>query len=256
MWREDSYKWGITDPWTVLAVSDGAGSAKLSRIASRLACETSVAHLQQLLTGYVVAPGEKQPPDSDLQRLRSFLAEAGEKARRAIVAESQRRSVPIKEFSATLLLVAHSPWSGRDLVAALQAGDGAIGIVTPDSAKRLGIADHGEYSSETRFLTTPGIELEFHNRVIFSLPTGMSALALMTDGVSDDFYPEDKRIGEVFNADPIEGLTAKGGGPVSGILHSVAREPRGGESLCDWLRYEKRGSSDDRTLVLMHRSPS
>lgn len=255
-WREDSYAWTTADGWTIIAVSDGAGSSRLSRVASRVACETAVAQLKKLLVGYEVGPGDKQPPAGDLERLRSLLKDAGEKARHAVISESQRRKDPIKDFSATLLVVAHTAWQDRNLVAALQVGDGAIGMMTASGAKRLGISDHGEYSSETRFLTTPGIELEFHNRVIFGLPVGLAALALMTDGVSDDFYPEDQRIGEVFDSDPIADITAKAGGPVAGLLLSVAKEPRGGEALRDWLRYEKRGSSDDRTLVLMHRSPS
>lgn len=253
-WREDSYAWATVDGWTIIAVSDGAGSSRLSRVASRVACQTAVAQLNKLLAGYEVGSGDKQPPDGDLERLRSLLKDAGEKSRHAIIAESQRRKAPIKDFSATLLVVAHTAWQDRDLVAALQVGDGAIGMMTATGAKRLGISDHGEYSSETRFLTTPGIELEFHNRVIFGLPVGLSAIAVMTDGVSDDFYPEDQRIGEVFDANPIAEVTAKSGGPVSGILHGVANAPRGGDALCEWLRYEKRGSSDDRTLVLMHRS--
>ena len=253
-WREDSFKWGTTDGWTVLAVSDGAGSSRLSRVASRLACESAVTHLQQLLAGYTVAPADQQPTDGDLQRLRSLLADAGGKSRMAILLEAQRRAASVKDFSATLLVVAHTAWQDRDLVVALLVGDAAIGLATVAGAKRLGTSDHGQYSSETKFLTTPGVELEFHNRVLFSLPLGLTAIALMSDGVSDDFYPEEKRIGEVFHADPIDGLTAKGGGTLRGLLGGVAKETRGGEALRDWLRYEKRGSSDDRTLVLMHRS--
>jgi hypothetical protein len=253
-WREDSYAWSMVDGWTILAVSDGAGSSRLSRIASRIACDTAVAHLRQVLSGYTVAPNPQQPTDGDLHRLREFLAGAGAQARLAILTEAQRRDSSPKDFYATLLVVAQAPWQDRDLVVALQVGDGAIGAVTATGTKRIGVSDHGEYSSETRFLTTPGMELEFHNRVIFSLPAGLTALALMSDGVSDDFYPEETRIGEVFDANPIDGLTAKGGGPVPGLLHGVATDPRGGEALRDWLRYEKRGSSDDRTLVLLHRS--
>jgi hypothetical protein len=33
----------------------------------------------------------------------------------------------------------------------------------------------------------------------------------------------------------------------------ILKDPRDGQALLDWMRYEKRGSSDDRTLVLMYR---
>ncbi|HYH69667.1 MAG TPA: PP2C family serine/threonine-protein phosphatase [Urbifossiella sp.] len=252
-WREDSYKWATADGWTILAVSDGAGSARLSRVGSRLACDTAVSRLQKLLAGYAVAPAAGQPADADLQRVREFLRSAADQARLAVLHEARARSAPIKDFSATLLLAVVAPWADRHLVAVLQAGDGAVGVMATDGVKRLGVSDHGEYSSETRFLTTPGMELEYSNRVVFSLPAGLRAVALMSDGVSDDFYPEDKRLGELFTAGAIDGLAARDGGPLPG-LPAVAADPRGGAALCDWLRYEKRGSSDDRTLVLLHRS--
>ena len=39
-----------------------------------------------------------------------------------------------------------------------------------------------------------------------------------------------------------------------GVLRAVVGEPRDGQALADWLQYEKRGSSDDRTLALLFRS--
>jgi hypothetical protein len=68
----------------------------------------------------------------------------------------------------------------------------------------------------------------------------------------------------LFLGDPIIGLARAGhglgpdlespdGGSVRGVLHSVVGDPRQEHALVDWLRYEKRGSSDDRTLVLLYR---
>lgn len=253
-WRDDSYKFDRVDDWTIVAVSDGAGSAALSRIGAQIACEEAVKQLKLFLHGYRISPGADQPPDADLQRIRLFLTNAAGSAKNAIRLEADRRKRAINDFHATLLIVVLTEWQGKDLVAAIQVGDGAIGLKAANGFRVLGISDHGDYSSETRFLTTPNIELEFNNRVCFSIPTGLTALALMTDGVADDFYPEKTRIGELFEGAPIEGLKTKAGEPLQGLLHGVAKDPRDGEALRDWLRYEKRASSDDRTLVLLHRS--
>ena len=75
----------------------------------------------------------------------------------------------------------------------------------------------------------------------------------MCDGVSDDFFPEEKRLVELFLGNPIEGMRTKDDRPVLGVMHQVLKEPRDGKSLLEWLRYEKKASSDDRTLVLMYR---
>ncbi|MCA9067361.1 MAG: hypothetical protein KDA84_00460, partial [Planctomycetaceae bacterium] len=87
----------------------------------------------------------------------------------------------------------------------------------------------------------------------FSIKKDIRCLAAMSDGVSDDFFPEQTKLVELFNGDPIEGLASASGEPVRGVLHSVLNENKPQEALQSWLKYERRGSSDDRTLVLMHR---
>ncbi len=76
----------------------------------------------------------------------------------------------------------------------------------------------------------------------------------MTDGVADDFFPEKTRLAELFGADAVTGLTAAQGGPLIGVLHGPVLDPHDGQALVEWLRYEKRGSSDDRTLMLLYRA--
>ena len=119
----------------------------------------------------------------------------------------------------------------------------------------LGVADHGEFSSETVFLTS-GSELvkkPLDQRVLFTLKPNVQCVGVMCDGVADDFFPEEKRLVQLFNGDPIEELQTVDGGPVQGVMPAVIPTPRDGAALQDWLKYEKKGSSDDRTLVLLYR---
>ncbi len=254
LWRDDAYGFDKVDRWTILVVSDGAGSAKLSRVGSRLACDACVDVMKTLLDGFqFTSPDPDQPSQSDLKRLQTFLAEAARKARVQILREAQQRSCQPRDFYATLLLMVHAPLESQELVAALQVGDGAVGVYTADGTCTLvGVADHGEFSSETRFLTTPNIEYEFENRVVFSLKKDIRCLAAMSDGVSDDFFPEQKRLVEMFHGDPIDDMKSPEGEDVRGVLHSVLCKENSAEALKNWLKYERRGSSDDRTLLLMH----
>ena len=73
--------------------------------------------------------------------------------------------------------------------------------------------------------------------------------------VADDFFPESQRLVELFTGDPIAGLKATDGGDVRGIYHGLLADPRDGQALAEWLGYERRGSFDDRTLVVLFRSP-
>ncbi|HJT77428.1 MAG TPA: protein phosphatase 2C domain-containing protein, partial [Gemmataceae bacterium] len=200
-----------------------------------------------------------RPADPDLARLKAFLEEAARKAQVALLREAQARKCDLKDLHTTFLLLIHAPFRDRDLVAALQVGDGAIGLYTDDDRHTLlGVADHGQYSSETCFLTTPHVEHSFGSRVVFAIKKGVRAIAVLCDGVSDDFFPEDKRLIDLFVGGAIPDLKTRTGDKVWGLLHKengVVRDPQGGKALLDWLRYEKRGSSDDRTLVLLYRSP-
>jgi hypothetical protein len=260
LWRDDAFALKEVNDWAIVAVADGAGSALHSRVAARIACDESAARLQGLLTGFHLAPAEgDQPARPDLERLKAFLLEATRKAQAAILREAQTRRCSPKELNTTLLLVIHCPFKDRNLAASVQVGDGAVGLYTEgDTHKLLGVPDHGQYSSETCFLTTPHIEHSLANRVVFSLEKGIRAIAVMCDGVSDDFFPEDKRLIDLFVGNAIPDLKTRSGEKVWGLLHKdkgVVRDPRGGRALLDWLRYEKRGSSDDRTLVLLYKDP-
>jgi hypothetical protein len=253
MWREDAYGHARVNDWTLVAVSDGAGSARLSRVGARIACVESLRTVKELLCDFRLRETGDSPSAADLMRIRTFLSEGARKAQLGLLREAQARGCAVRDLNCTFLMAIHCPWNALDFVAAIQIGDGAVGLfMNDDTCTLLGVADHGEYSSETRFLNTPYIEHEFDQRVLFSSKKGLRCLAVMCDGVSDDFFPEDKRLIELFIGNPINGLRTRTGEPVWGVMRGAAVNT--GESLRDWLRYEKKGSSDDRTLVLMYRS--
>ena len=200
----------------------------------RLACTSALADLQISL-GAIDELSADQPAliQNDLPRLREALVNSGVAALDAIREQAQLRGKPLAAFAATLLILARREWQGAQLCAALQVGDGAIALLDDNGLTLLGEADHGQHSSETRFLTTGGVEAELATRVKFSIKEKLKAFAMMSDGVSDDYFPEDKRLGEVFQS-----------------VLPLMREENAGAALENWLGYEKKGSSDDRTLIV------
>lgn len=260
MWREDAYAFDWLHEWTIIVLSDGAGSAKFARIASKVACEAALESMKKSLHAFHLAFSEGDTPtQADQDALRRFLKKGAADARHAVIDEKDRRRCAVRDLNATFLLMVYSPFKEGSLVAALQVGDGALGVHTEDdSCTVMGSPDHGEFSSETRFLTDAGLDHTFGDRVQYRLfKKPIRALAVMCDGVSDDFFPEDKRLNELFIGNPISELKTKKGESVYGVMHKdhgLIKDPQDGKALLDWLRYEKRGSSDDRTLVLMYRS--
>lgn len=238
-WREDSFALAQVETqsgvWSVVAVSDGAGSAPLSRVGSKVACAAAMEALRNSL-GAIETLAEEQDKlvARDLPVLKAALVGAGAASVRALESEAQTRGKPLTAFAATLLVLVRREWQGAQLCVALQVGDGAVGLWDGEAVTLLGEADHGQSSGETRFLTTHGMEAELAGRVKFSIKRELQALAVMSDGVSDDFFPEAARLGELFAA----------------VTPLVQNTGDAGAALVSWLGYEKRGSSDDRTLVV------
>ncbi|HEX2211817.1 MAG TPA: protein phosphatase 2C domain-containing protein [Longimicrobium sp.] len=255
-WREDACAFARHGAWSILAVSDGAGSASLSRVGSVTVCERAVEELRIRLPEHPPrAAGEESLKAESLPALRAQLANAGRAALNGLREAAATRGQPVEAFAATLLLVVLCPWGGGYLAAALQVGDGQIALLTrqPDghAVTLLGEADHGTHSAETRFLTTRGVEETLEHRVRFALPAHLEAVALMTDGISDDFFPEDRRLVELFTADSLPSMAGRDGAPLRGVLHGVTRSADPGLALAEWVEYERKGSSDDRTLLLL-----
>ena len=258
MWREDSFAFDWTGPWSIMVVADGAGSCGLSRIGSSKACEQSVASLKTMLDGFELEPiNEKHPTMADLQRLKAFLVLAVSDARDALHREAHERECQLKELSTTLLLVVHCEWREQHLVSSIQVGDGAMAIYRgeKDVCRIIGEADHGEFSSQTVFLTSDLRQKPFAHRVQppLLLPD-LECIALMTDGVSDDFFPESERLGELFADAPVQGLKTLDGDEVRGAYPAVLASEHPADGLADWMKYQVKGSSDDRTLLMFYRN--
>ena len=237
-WREDSFSIAQANSpagsWAILAVADGAGSANLARVGSRLACHASVESLRLSLSEQELSEDIGLLKERDLPLLREKIVQSARDALQVLAVEAEQRQKPLGDFATTLLLLVRCAWKNQHVCGALQIGDGAIVLQNRDGLLTiLGVADHGEHSSETRFLSTPGIEAELAARTRFSIRSGLSAVAVLSDGVSDDFFPEEKRLPEVF----------------AQVLPLVRGEA-GDAALLGWLGYEKKGSSDDRTIIV------
>jgi serine/threonine protein phosphatase PrpC len=255
-WREDAYAFARRGAWSILAVSDGAGSAPLSRVGSRTACDRAVEELRIRLPEHAPRAADEESLKAEaLPGLRARLANAGRAALNGLREAAATRGQPVEAFAATLLLAVLCPWGGGYLAAALQVGDGQIALLTRRPEGRevtlLGEADHGAHSAETRFLTTRGVDETMEHRVRFAVPARLEAVALMTDGISDDFFPEERRLVELFTGESLASMTGRDGAPPGGVLRAVTPAAEPGEALAEWIEYERRGSSDDRTLLLL-----
>lgn len=209
---------------TFIAVSDGAGSRKFSRIGARESCKAAVGYMKHTFADIM-----KDEPDiisvlsldlSDekcmaaCRRLAKIVQDSVVKAYNAVenafydrVTDSRYsdivgRKLDIKDFSATLLVSAVIPLiteNSEKLVISCQIGDGIAALVNTSAeydkaVKLMGAPDSGEFSGETEFITSKRLLDGLEARTKLSRGTS-DLLILMTDGVADDYFPNETRIG-------------------------------------------------------------
>ena len=209
---------------TFIAVSDGAGSRKFSRIGARESCRAAVGYMKHTFADIM-----KEEPDiisvlsldlSDekcmaaCRRLAKIVQDSVVKAYNAVenafydrVTDSRYsdivgRKLDLRDFSATLLVSAVIPLITENfekLVISCQIGDGIAALVNTSTGydkavKLMGAPDSGEFSGETEFITSKRLLDGLEARTKLSRGTS-DILMLMTDGVADDYFPNETRIG-------------------------------------------------------------
>ncbi|MDB6134978.1 MAG: protein phosphatase protein [Verrucomicrobiales bacterium] len=255
--------WHPGSGWYVLTVADGAGSARFSREGARTACAVVQAYFSELEkdgAGESLAKrteAHAQCPDdaSAAQVLKSELCRHFEAAallaRRSLEATAQKNRAELRDFHTTLITVLLHPLAdGQWFAAAFSIGDGAaavIGLPGAVSGLLLTRADSGEFAGQTVFLTldqslaTPEAVAA---RVRMAVLPGFKALFLVTDGVSDPWFPSDTAL-----ADPAG--WSRLWGEIQPLLLNAHDSPQAqAEALLHWMEFHSPGHHDDRTMVL------
>jgi serine/threonine protein phosphatase PrpC len=236
--REDSFNFHVSDRWSVIAVADGAGSCRLSRVGSKLAVNNAILFLEEKLLEHNLSESEgiNQPLNDELLPLREFLVECIIDCRTKLETEATQRGIDVKELSTTLLVTILRRWKDKVLIAGIQVGDGTIVILSNNFVTTISEGDSGEFAGETTFITSKSIDSRLRHKVQFTLKQDFQAIALMTDGVADDFFPTDPVMIKLFES----------------VLPLFTENPDELKTaLLNWMKYERPGSFDDRTLVIL-----
>jgi hypothetical protein len=217
---DDWFEIATAGKWSLVAVSDGAGSKRLSRIGSQTACRAALDTLKSRLD--TVSLDALQDKDFgfdsnarcfnriELQNVQDALhvamldactgVEEAYQARRGKPGygiperDSTERDLQLSDLSATLLLAVHTLLpDGRSFVMACQIGDGITAVVDHTGGLRLlGVPDSGGFSGETEFLTDKRMldSGKLAERT-YSFLGSMRAMMTATDGLTDPYFPSD-----------------------------------------------------------------
>ena len=252
--RDDDFRLAFEHGWDILAVADGAGSAKSSRKGAELAVQKSI----EFLINSLATQSDKIENESEIwfnnqagsnHNLKSALYEtfgrAAYSAVKAIEEESVLKNANTKEYSTTLLLAGHKKLPIGHLFATYWVGDGGVGIYHKgNSIQLLGDVDSGEYAGQTRFLDKQVmIPDDVMKRLRFAITDNFTSLVLMTDGVTDPKFETDNNLSSVQKWDELWGELE----PILANKDTVSEE------LLKWLEFWSPGNHDDRTIALLYK---
>ncbi len=257
--RDDDFRVNFNpqNGWYVLAIADGAGSAKYSREGSRIACTVAEDYCKSYLSekgeqleeavARYAADRSKETLQPVVEKVHEALFKAATDAYRAIVKRKDEcEGSVLKDFSTTLLLAICRKFSFGWFIASFGVGDGAIAIYDKDAdtVRLLNEPDGGEFAGQTRFLTMESIFRD-RTRIRMSIVPDFTALMLMTDGVSDPFFETDANLGRKEKWDALwESITAE--------VDLKDDNAEAAPQLLRWLDFWSPGNHDDRTLAILY----
>lgn len=248
---DDWFETANIDNIKLIAVSDGAGSKKYSRLGAKAACQASIGYLVQqfrtlinnnfdILENLSLELSDEKCVSS-CKSVAGLIQDAVVKAYNAVESEFYRdslnprysdllkRNITIKDFSSTLLVAAIIPLqnvTNENLVISCQIGDGMIALINSSeslekSVKLMGEADSGDFSGETDFIVNKKLIEASSLASRTKLSRGKAdIIMLMSDGVADDYFPNETEMHRLYLDLVANGIIQKYEGSSSNQLSS------------------------------------
>lgn len=160
----------------VIALSDGAGSARLSHFGA----ERVVRAAAELVADRFAQYQECEDAEAVRQEILSVL-------RHELAEEAEKHSCEMHDLACTLLLAAVS--GERFLL--VHIGDGVIGYLDGDTLKVASVPDNGEFANETTFVTSDKAAETM--RLFKGELRDKAAFVLMSDGTEHSLYHKPSR---------------------------------------------------------------
>ena len=252
--------------WSVLAVSDGAGSAALSRKGSELACNLVVSYFEENFTedylkdfDQILLSHHEKTDENSSKKISRFVYDNMSKAayhvHKQLAAFAASVEKPLKDFHSTLIFALVKKYEFGYAILSFGVGDCPIGLVSKDlsAIKLMNWLDVGEFGGGTRFITMPEIfqSDKFSTRFGFKLVDDFSYLMLMTDGIYDAKFVVEANLEKIANwKEFIEDLKGKNDdGAAVDFSYSNAAIA---DQLSRWMDFWNPGNHDDRTLAIIY----
>jgi Protein phosphatase 2C len=252
--------------WSILAVSDGAGSAKLSRKGSKIACNAVIQYFEEYLKAenlkefdQVLVEHHHKVTDQTSKKISHFvyqnLSKAAHFAHQKIEEFAIENGTELKNLHATLIFTLVKKYDFGYAILTFGVGDCPIGLLNKEltEIKLMNWLDVGDFGGGTRFITMPEIfqSDKFSTRFGFRLVDDFSYLMLMTDGIYDPKFVVEANLEKIEKwNDFLEDLKGKN---EDGIKVDFDKENTEiAQQLSTWMDFWSPGNHDDRTLAIIY----
>ena len=161
----------------IIALADGAGSAKFSHFGAVTVTESISEYIAQNFIQLLNDPDGKQAKKDIIEYLLSKLNQ-----------KSKELSCEIKDLASTLLMVAVN----NDTFIMLHIGDGVIGYLKENELKVASMPENGEFANTTTFVTSR--EAISTMKLFKGVTDDIAGFVLMSDGTAESFYHKKNKV--------------------------------------------------------------
>jgi len=266
--REDDFRFKYFEKteWSLVVVSDGAGSAKFAREGSKRACETIIEYfdlyfdekisleLDEILEKYHTNQRDKDSTSALSKFIIHHLPKAVQDVHHQLDIFSKESGFPLKELNATLIFALFKKYEFGYAIMTFGVGDCPIAWMNKEqnAIKLMNKLDVGEFGGGTRFITMKEIfeSNSFYGRFGFTLVEDFSYLFLMTDGIYDPKFVVEANLEKIDKwQEFLEDL--KGNNEEKIKVDFDAQNIDIAQQLSQWMDFWSSGNHDDRTLAII-----
>jgi hypothetical protein len=261
--REDDFAVNeLPAEWSIISVSDGAGSAKLAREGSRLATVSVNAFFssQQVLDEMennvrtLYTEGQSQEKRTEArQNILKLLYKSVLYAYNTLDKTAADHSFAVNDLNATLIFALVKKFSFGYVILSFGVGDCPINLINTEVSeiKLLNQMDVGEFSGGTRFITMKEIfNDDIASRFGITCVDQFSHLVLMTDGIYDPKFGTENKLEDAESW--MTFFNDLSGNNDDGSKVDFTNDADIDEQLLQWMDFWSRGNHDDRTLAIIY----
>ncbi|WP_445721658.1 PP2C family serine/threonine-protein phosphatase [Flavobacterium sp.] len=289
--RDDDYSFKHLEEtgWSIVSVSDGAGSAKFSRKGSEIACKEVIHYFENKLTKelslqfdtlvldlnkennkVVVESEAKENEGNEVENLADIKTETTKSkigkfiynnlggcakwVHNKLEEFANLNETYIKDFHSTLIFTLFKKYDFGYVVLTFGVGDCPIGILNKDLTefKLMNWLDVGEFGGGTRFITMPEIFTsdKFVTRFGFKIIDDFSYLMLMTDGIYDAKFVVEANLEKLEKWKEFIADLKGENEDNAAVEFNVSNEEITNQ-LANWMDFWSPGNHDDRTLAIV-----